>query len=96
MFCAMRIIAFLEDPNAIKKIIKHPGLYDLKRKPCPTANLPPIDVFPSYNEQPVLSTHMNWLAGVKMPHPAQPIVLQEYIDAANEYTERVQRITTNP
>ena len=38
-------------------------------------------------------THMNWLAGVKMAHPAQQIVLQEYIDAANECTDRLQRIT---
>jgi transposase len=37
--------------------------------------------------------HMNWLAGVTMAHPALQIVLQEYIDAANECTERVQRIT---
>ena len=37
--------------------------------------------------------HTNWLAGVKMDHPAQQIVLQEYIDAANECTDRVQRIT---
>jgi len=37
--------------------------------------------------------HMNWLAGVKMPHPAQQIVLQEYIDAADECTDRLQRIT---
>ncbi len=37
--------------------------------------------------------HTNWLAGVKMAHPAQQIVLQEYIDAASECTDRVQRIT---
>jgi len=37
--------------------------------------------------------HTNWLAGVKMAHPAQQIVLQEYIDAANECTDRVERIT---
>lgn len=28
-----------------------------------------------------------------MVHPVQQIVLQEYIDAANECTDRVQRIT---
>ena len=28
--------------------------------------------------------HTNWLAGVKMAHPAQQIVLQEYIDATND------------
>jgi len=37
--------------------------------------------------------HMNWLAGIKLAHPAQQIVLQEYIDAVNESTERVLRLT---
>lgn len=37
--------------------------------------------------------HINWLAGIKLSHPAQQIVFQEYIDAANECTARVQRIT---
>jgi len=37
--------------------------------------------------------HMNWLAKVKMDHCAQQIVLQEYIDAVNECTQRIQRIT---
>ena len=37
--------------------------------------------------------HMNWLAELKPTHRAQQIVLQEYIDAANECTRRIQRIT---
>ena len=37
--------------------------------------------------------HMNWLADLKLAHRAQQIVLQEYIDAANECTRRIQRIT---
>jgi len=37
--------------------------------------------------------HMNWLADLKLTHRAQQIVLQEYIDAANECTRRIQRIT---
>jgi transposase len=37
--------------------------------------------------------HMNWLAELKPAHRAQQIVLQEYIDAANECTRRIQRIT---
>jgi transposase len=37
--------------------------------------------------------HMNWLADLKMAHRAQQIVLHEYIDAANECTRRIQRIT---
>ena len=37
--------------------------------------------------------HLNWLAGIKLDHPAQQIVLQEYIDAAQECTGRLKRIT---
>jgi len=37
--------------------------------------------------------HLNWLAGIKLDHPAQQIVLQEYIDAAQECTDRLKRIT---
>ena len=48
----MRAIAFVEDPDVIKKILKHLGLWDVKRKPQPVANAPPIDVFPAYDEQP--------------------------------------------
>jgi len=51
-FGAMRIIAFIEDPDVMKKILKHLGLWDVKRKPQPVANAPPIEVFPAYNEQP--------------------------------------------
>ncbi len=35
-----------------KKILKHLGLWDVKRKPRPVANAPPVDVFPAYDEQP--------------------------------------------
>lgn len=37
--------------------------------------------------------HMNWLADLKMEHPAQQIVLQEYIDALKESMQRVARLT---
>ena len=48
----MRVIAFIEDPDVIKKILNHLGLWDVKRKLRPTANAPPIDVFTAYDEQP--------------------------------------------
>ena len=51
-FGAMHIIAFIENPDVMKKILKHLGLWDVKRKPRPVANAPPIDVFPAYDEQP--------------------------------------------
>ncbi len=36
----------------MKKILKHLGLWAVKRKPQPVANAPPIDVFPADDEQP--------------------------------------------
>ena len=37
--------------------------------------------------------HFNWLADITMPHPAQQITLQEYIDAIRNCKERVDRLT---
>ena len=37
--------------------------------------------------------YMRWLSDIKMPHQAQQIVLQEYIDTLSECTVRVQRLT---
>jgi len=48
----MRVIAFIEDEGVIKKILKHLGLWEVKRKPLPRANAPPIDVFPAYDQSP--------------------------------------------
>ena len=58
---SMRIISFIEDSDVIRKILKHLGLpacashadrWDIKRKPPPLANAPPIDVFPAYDQPP--------------------------------------------
>ena len=38
-------------------------------------------------------SHLNWIADIKMPHRAQQIALQEYVHAAQEQLERVQRLT---
>lgn len=38
-------------------------------------------------------THMRWLSDISMPHPAQQITLQEYINAVAESTERLTRLT---
>jgi transposase len=35
----------------------------------------------------------NWLADIAMPHPAQQVALQEYIDAVHENLHRVDRLT---
>jgi transposase len=37
--------------------------------------------------------HMRWLSDIKMPHPSQQIVLQEYIDAITECSLRLERLT---
>ena len=37
----MRIISFIEDEEVIKKILKHLGLWDVKARPTPRANVPP-------------------------------------------------------
>lgn len=37
--------------------------------------------------------HMNWLADLRMEHPAQQIALQEYIDELKESMQRVARLT---
>ncbi len=39
------------------------------------------------------TAHNNWIAGIKMPHRAQQIALQEYVHATQERLERVQRLT---
>jgi len=37
--------------------------------------------------------HMRWLSDIKMAHPSQQIVLQEYIDTITECSLRVHRLT---
>ena len=46
----MSIIAFIEDEQLVKKILKHLGLCDGKRKPTPIANDPPSEVIIIYDE----------------------------------------------
>jgi len=47
---SMRIISFIDDSEIIKKILKHLGLWDVKRKPPPRANGPPTETFINYDE----------------------------------------------
>ena len=53
-------IVFIEDPDVIKKILKHLNRWDMKQKPRPTANAPPIDAFPVYDEQPGTGASTHW------------------------------------
>ena len=38
----MRVIAFIEDEDVVKKILRHLGLWEVKREPVPRANAPPF------------------------------------------------------
>ena len=42
---------------------------------------------------PWSEAHFRWFADIKMPHRAQQITLQEYIDAAEEAMKRIDRLT---
>ena len=46
----MKIIAFIEDEDVIRKILKHLGLWDVKRKPLPRVNGPPDSGISTYDE----------------------------------------------
>jgi transposase len=36
--------------------------------------------------------HRRWIAGLKLPHPAQQIAFEEYVQAVHEAAERVERL----
>jgi hypothetical protein len=38
----MRVIAFIEQADVIRKILEHLGLWGVRRKPVPRANAPPV------------------------------------------------------
>ena len=46
----MRIIAFIEDEEVIKKILKHLGLWDIKARPPPKTTVPLPDVHIDYSD----------------------------------------------
>jgi hypothetical protein len=47
---SMRIIAFIEDQQIVKKILQHLDLWHVKRKPPARANGPPADTIIIYDE----------------------------------------------
>jgi hypothetical protein len=47
---SMRIIAFIEDNQIVKKILQHLDLWHVKRKPPARANGPPTDTIIIYDE----------------------------------------------
>ena len=46
----MRIISFIEDPEIVKKILKHLGLWDLKPRPPPKAKAPSPSIHIDYSD----------------------------------------------
>jgi hypothetical protein len=46
----MRIIAFIEDQQIVKKILQHLDLWHVKRKPPPRSNDPPSEAIIIYYE----------------------------------------------
>lgn len=44
-------------------------------------------------KKPWSQAHLRWLSDIKMAHPSQQIVLQEYIDTITECSLRVHRLT---
>jgi hypothetical protein len=51
----MHLIAFIEDPNIVQKILKHLGLWDLQARPPPRAHAPAVHIHidDSYSQIPV-------------------------------------------
>jgi hypothetical protein len=45
----MRVVAFIEDPDAVKKILKHLDLWNFKKPPRPVAHAPPM-IVPIYDD----------------------------------------------
>jgi hypothetical protein len=52
----MRIISSIDDPEAIKKILKHLELWSAKRIPPPRANAPPLHVHLDYSDSQIPSS----------------------------------------
>jgi hypothetical protein len=46
----MRVIAFIEDPEVVKKILKHLDLWEFKQPPRPIAHAPPAIQSPAYDD----------------------------------------------
>ena len=46
----MGIISFIEDPEIVKKILKHLGLWDLKARPPPKDKAPSAKIHIDYSD----------------------------------------------
>jgi hypothetical protein len=46
----MKILSFIEDEQVIEKILKHLDLWEMKARPPPKANGPPLNVHIDYSD----------------------------------------------
>lgn len=49
----MKVISFIEDPDVIKKILKHLGLWLVKPKVPQRANAPPSEFYIDYSDSQI-------------------------------------------
>jgi len=56
---SMRIISFIENEQVISKILKHLGLWEVKQRPPPRANAPPLNIHINYTARPGLRLVVN-------------------------------------
>jgi hypothetical protein len=54
----MRIIAFIEDDEVIKKILKHLGLWEIKQRPPPKTVGPNVRIDTSDSQLPALEDYL--------------------------------------
>jgi hypothetical protein len=51
----MSIISFIENEEAIRRILEHLGLWLVKRRPQPRANAPPVQIHLDYSDSQIPS-----------------------------------------
>ncbi len=52
---SMRIISFIDDSEIIKKILKHLDLWEVRQRPPPRANAPPLNIHIDYTDSQIPS-----------------------------------------
>jgi hypothetical protein len=51
----MKIISFIDQPEVVKNILQHLGLWEIQKRPPPKINSPPVG---AYGYTPLQSPHM--------------------------------------
>jgi len=52
---SMKIISFIDDSEIIKKILKHLDLWEVRQRPPPRANAPPLNIHIDYTDSQIPS-----------------------------------------